>query len=1071
MAKWLDKYEQGGLVLKKKTKDNYGKKPNPNDVQMSAGPGFVGEGYNIKGRDYSPSWGGQFQMGGSLPGAVGFTYARTINPAPANGKYAKKTKASAQEGKKLKNAKGESEKFLKGWMDSPIYKKMINASINASPNQQEEILKAISREDQLKKMSWEFADLNADKSWLDKLSSPILGQFVQDKNKVLLNPSSNNDTLSEVGVHEGSHATDLGGINIPRSDIEKMSKYKKEYEKQKGFFTKLLDDEDFNTYVGRPTETRGRLNAIRYLGKKEGIYDPYKEKVDKDILKKLPSSIFHPTELDQLRKIYNDDQIIDLLNSVSKNDSNKLIPQAQNGKEMSFYQQGLDFKPKSISKKGKKIIKDDMGQWAHPGEITEIGSPDITMQGVDYPVLGISDTGDTQMMYPDQDYKFDGDKVTEYPMAQKGKKLTKEQLKQNIDQFLADQKPFYDYLMSKDKQLPSIEELAGNAQSNYQNFKGDNTRIVRSAPDMRTAQQKKDQEAIMDAQRKKWAANKKLKQSERYSNTQKKGSLNDPDSWHIEDKMRLFPNSIGGAGELFDDYLNPFTFVGSMADALGSSVARRDPKGAALSLGLAAGAGALGFDPLGSALKVPGKVAQSMESGLLSNAYKLNPYAFKPTEGMMYRGIGKEGMEDALQSGLFRAKQNVTPTSIGNFNTTRQFSKAYYSPRFDIADQYGKGYIAEVPRGASDWGKRYGKKEWSQIAQRDIPITEGKVLQKDWLQRYKEVPKPVAQGTANASSSNYISDLINSTKSYYEQKAGEKLAGAENRAAIAEGNKWSKEWANDPETARKIRQQIIDQKTFGNLNPEIFDRINTPETMESYRYLTSYEPQAAEFPLADQKRDLINTIKGNNIYSTPMIHGDNLGVSYKHSRNPLWDTDIYIPGSRGSGPGTWISRTPTMDQAARKSVTIHENAHDWLRENALKKLGYKDEIESHLTQDAMDANTKWVESGHDTKKNYLGYLADPTEVHARIMETRHHFGLTPTDKVTPEMAESMLEVIRQGKIPTINKQFADIFSSPKGVAQLFNKLPVVAPVAVGVGAAATALPKEQKNGGWLNKYK
>jgi hypothetical protein len=214
---------------------------------------------------------------------------------------------------------------------------MINASINASPNQQEEILKAISREDQLKKMSWEFADLNADKSWLDKLSSPILGQFVQDKNKVLLNPSSNNDTLSEVGVHEGSHATDLGGINIPRSDIEKMSKYKKEYEKQKGFFTKLLDDEDFNTYVGRPTETRARLNAIRYLGKKEGIYDPYKEKVDKDILKKLPSSIFHPTELDQLRKIYNDDQIIDLLNSVSKNDSNKLIPQAQNGIELIPY--------------------------------------------------------------------------------------------------------------------------------------------------------------------------------------------------------------------------------------------------------------------------------------------------------------------------------------------------------------------------------------------------------------------------------------------------------------------------------------------------------------------------------------------------------------------------------------------------------------------------------------------------------------------------------------------------------------------------------------------------------------
>jgi hypothetical protein len=92
---------------------------------------------------------------------------------------------------------------------------------------------------------------------------------------------------------------------------------------------------------------------------------------------------------------------------------------AQNGKEMKFYQEGLDFKPKSISKNG-SVIKDDMGQYNHPGEITEIGSNQITMQGVPYPVLGISDTGDTQMMYPNEEYEFIGDSVTEYPMMQNG---------------------------------------------------------------------------------------------------------------------------------------------------------------------------------------------------------------------------------------------------------------------------------------------------------------------------------------------------------------------------------------------------------------------------------------------------------------------------------------------------------------------------------------------------------------------------------------------------------------------------------------------------------------------------
>ena len=103
-----------------------------------------------------------------------------------------------------------------------------------------------------------------------------------------------------------------------------------------------------------------------------------------------------------------------------RNKRYKTDASAENGKEMKFYQEGLDFKPKSISKNGSKVIKDDRGQWDHPGEITEIGSNQITMQGVPYPVMGVSDTGDTQMMYPNQEYQYDGNSVTEYPMMQDG---------------------------------------------------------------------------------------------------------------------------------------------------------------------------------------------------------------------------------------------------------------------------------------------------------------------------------------------------------------------------------------------------------------------------------------------------------------------------------------------------------------------------------------------------------------------------------------------------------------------------------------------------------------------------
>jgi broad specificity phosphatase PhoE len=71
------------------------------------------------------------------------------------------------------------------------------------------------------------------------------------------------------------------------------------------------------------------------------------------------------------------------------------------------------------------VIKDSMGQWNHPGEITEIPSNRITMKGVGYPVLGVSDKGDVQLMHPEQEYKYKGNKVTEFPLLRTGGNLRK----------------------------------------------------------------------------------------------------------------------------------------------------------------------------------------------------------------------------------------------------------------------------------------------------------------------------------------------------------------------------------------------------------------------------------------------------------------------------------------------------------------------------------------------------------------------------------------------------------------------------------------------------------------------
>jgi hypothetical protein len=75
--------------------------PNYNNASVSMSKDFVGDGYSNVGRNYSPAWGGQFAMGGSMPGSVGFMYARTKG-IPSNGPYAKKTKASAQNGTEMR---------------------------------------------------------------------------------------------------------------------------------------------------------------------------------------------------------------------------------------------------------------------------------------------------------------------------------------------------------------------------------------------------------------------------------------------------------------------------------------------------------------------------------------------------------------------------------------------------------------------------------------------------------------------------------------------------------------------------------------------------------------------------------------------------------------------------------------------------------------------------------------------------------------------------------------------------------------------------------------------------------
>jgi hypothetical protein len=471
MAKWLDKYEQGGLVLKKKTKDNYGKKPNVNDVKVSAGPNFVGEGYTAYNWK-SPAWGGQFAMGGALPGAVGFTYARTAGSAPANGKYTKKTKASAQ-----------------------------------------------------------------------------------------------------------------------------------------------------------------------------------------------------------------------------------------NGKEMSFYQNGLDFKPKTISKNG-SVIKDDRGQWAYPGEITEIGSNNITMQGVDYPVLGVSDTGDTQMMYPDQDYKFDGEKVTEFPMAQNGDWLSKY----------------------------ATEPMRQDATRNV-------------IPRKMTDKEKLEAVATSDQAQKRALNSVKEVITERKKNKTTKGDLNTPGSWNIKEKARLFPSSVGGVGEMVDEYINPATYVGILGDALGESVAARDPKGIATSLGLSAIGGGLGFDPIGGGIKA----VKSIGKGIVKPSFTSGKEAYDFINNMV-----SNGQEERMLNILTKKTGKTSSQLEADFAKAIGNDGSIKDPEFIIRHANilsGKNNLPKFPKSLKELDEKAGElvspSSNSKFDNNKIVARANEILKKGVGIKNKDIPIELRSRTDN----------------------------------------------------------------------------------------------------------------------------------------------------------------------------------------------------------------------------------------------------------------------------------------------------------------------------------
>jgi|11_taG_2_1085331.scaffolds.fasta_scaffold00034_47 GH24 family phage-related lysozyme (muramidase) len=100
-----------------------------------------------------------------------------------------------------------------------------------------------------------------------------------------------------------------------------------------------------------------------------------------------------------------------------------------------------------------------------------IPSGNITMKGVDFPVIGTDNLGNTKLMKPGKDYKFPGDMVFEVPMAQRGGQMNEEGQKQ---------RNWFDSYIRSDKYLERLgKEMTGFMPGAYDANKVANERRAR----------------------------------------------------------------------------------------------------------------------------------------------------------------------------------------------------------------------------------------------------------------------------------------------------------------------------------------------------------------------------------------------------------------------------------------------------------------------------------------------------------------------------------------------------------------------------------------------------------------
>jgi hypothetical protein len=425
------------------------------------------------------------------------------------------------------------------------------------------------------------------------------------------------------------------------------------------------------------------------------------------------------------------------------------------------------------------------------------------------------------------------------------------------------------------------------------------------------------------------------------------------------------------------------------------------------------------------------------EKGLLSNAYKYNPWAFKPNPEAYYRGIGKQGLDDILQSGVIRSKK------------LNAYPEPYFSKGI-VGDKYANGYFAEL---TNEPMKGVGNFETGDLIQTPVNIVNInnpnlKLYKKDWLQGYKpiNVENKIASGTGKKSIG-FIQP-----QEYYDNLPP--LTDKESLSVLDD----LKKRINTPEGKKRLKELGIESEDFLN---NLENNIKLSSDVNTQGYSTGFQIGInPNLPLKSQtmRHELEHFIQ--NQY--------NLVQQNKAKR---WYDKFYTNAATNKRKFDALNDELTTIDKSLANLELNRTPEnvDWITKAQNRKKVYDNSDFNRALLDNQEA-VNYFHSGSSGREK--------SPMLAEVQQFMMDQGIIPKDKyinVTPEMVEDTYRNIVSNN--SGNGKYLRLFNIMKPtkanyelIAKNLNKMLSIAPYAIPAATVPTILQnyqglQKQKHGG------